>query len=92
MPDNVVASPYDGNRSGSAVMMKIPNPKPVVLWIKLAKMLNKKISTGIFIVFVNSSCLMPLPNLSRRLVISVVGLFIIMAIRIKRRGVGRGGA
>ena len=29
-PDNAVASPYDGMRNGSIVMMKMPKPKPVV--------------------------------------------------------------
>ena len=29
-PDNVTASPYDGIRKGSAVIMNIPNPKPMV--------------------------------------------------------------
>ena len=35
-PERVVASPYDGIRKGRTVMMKIPNPKPVVLSTKLA--------------------------------------------------------
>ena len=35
-PDRVVASPYDGRRKGSIVIMKMPKPKPVVRWIKLA--------------------------------------------------------
>ena len=35
-PDRVVASPYEGIRKGSMVMMKIPNPKPVVRCTKLA--------------------------------------------------------
>lgn len=27
-PDSVVASPYDGRRYGSTVIMKMPKPKP----------------------------------------------------------------
>ena len=43
-PDRVVASPYDGIRKGSTVMMKIPKPKPVVLSTKLAPTANNAIS------------------------------------------------
>ena len=42
-PESVVASPYDGIRNGSIVIMKIPNPKPVVRWIKLAAIVSKMI-------------------------------------------------
>ena len=35
-PDKAVASPYEGIRRGNDVIMNIPNPKPVVLWTKLA--------------------------------------------------------
>ena len=37
-PESVVASPYDGRRYGRRVIMKIPNPKPVVDCTKLAPM------------------------------------------------------
>jgi hypothetical protein len=30
-PDRVTASPYEGIRKGRAVIMKMPNPKPIVL-------------------------------------------------------------
>lgn len=30
-PERAVASPYDGIRKGSTVIMNMPNPKPVVL-------------------------------------------------------------
>lgn len=43
-PERVVASPYDGIRNGSIVIMKIPKPKPVVRWTKLAPMVRMKIS------------------------------------------------
>jgi hypothetical protein len=29
-PESVTASPYDGIRKGRAVMMNMPNPKPIV--------------------------------------------------------------
>ena len=35
-PEWVVASPYDGIKKGRAVIMSIPNPKPVVRSTKLA--------------------------------------------------------
>lgn len=35
-PERVTASAYDGIRKGSAVMMNMPNPKPIVRCIKLA--------------------------------------------------------
>ena len=35
-PDRVTDSPYEGIRKGSAVMMNIPNPKPIVRCTKLA--------------------------------------------------------
>ena len=40
-PESVVASPYVGTRNGSIVIMKMPNPKPVVRWMKLAPMLSR---------------------------------------------------
>ena len=40
-PESVVASPYVGMRNGSIVIMKMPNPKPVVRWMKLAPMLSR---------------------------------------------------
>ena len=39
-PDRVTASPYEGIRKGSAVMMNMPNPNPIVLWTKLAPAAN----------------------------------------------------
>ena len=48
--DSAVASPYDGMRNGSIVMMKMPKPNPVVRWMKLAPMLNRKMEvTMLFI-------------------------------------------
>lgn len=41
-PVSVVASAYEGMRKGSMVMMKMPKPKPVVRWMKLATMLRRK--------------------------------------------------
>ena len=35
-PDSVTASAYEGIRKGSAVMMNMPKPKPIVLCTKLA--------------------------------------------------------
>ena len=35
-PDKAVASPYEGIRKGRAVIMNMPNPKPVVRCTKLA--------------------------------------------------------
>ena len=35
-PERVTASPYEGIRKGSAVIMNMPNPNPMVLWTKLA--------------------------------------------------------
>ena len=35
-PERVTASPYEGMRKGSAVMMNMPNPKPRVRCTKLA--------------------------------------------------------
>jgi hypothetical protein len=40
-PESVVASPYVGMRNGSIVIMKMPKPKPVVRWMKLAPMLSR---------------------------------------------------
>lgn len=42
-PDNAVASPYDGIRNGSNVIMKMPNPNPVVLCTKLAPTASRNI-------------------------------------------------
>ena len=43
-PERVVASPYDGIRNGSMVIMKIPKPKPVVRCTKLAPIVRRNIS------------------------------------------------
>ena len=43
-PERVTASAYDGMRKGRAVMMKMPNPKPMVLWMKLAPAARRNIS------------------------------------------------
>ena len=43
IPESVTASAYDGMRKGSAVMMNIPNPKPIVLCMKLAPAASKNI-------------------------------------------------
>ena len=42
-PDNAVASPYEGIRKGSRVIMKMPNPNPVVLCTKLAPTARRNI-------------------------------------------------
>ena len=44
-PDNVVASPYEGIRKGRSVIMNMPNPNPVVRWMKLAPTVRIKILT-----------------------------------------------
>ena len=44
-PDRVVASPEEGMRKGSMVIMKMPKPKPVVLCTKLAPTVRRNIST-----------------------------------------------
>ena len=41
-PESVVASPYEGIRKGSIVIMNMPNP--VVLWTKLAPKVRRNIS------------------------------------------------
>ena len=46
-PDRAVASPYEGIRKGSRVMMNIPKPKPVVRCTKLAPV-ARSIIYGIF--------------------------------------------
>ena len=51
-PDNVVASPYDGIKKGSTVIINIPNPKPVTRCIKEAP-LQKSISKNRSIAFVS---------------------------------------
>ena len=43
IPDSVTASAYDGIRKGRAVMMNIPNPNPMVLWMKLAPIARRNI-------------------------------------------------
>ena len=48
-PESVVASPYDGIRNGSMVIMKIPKPKPVVRCTKLAPIVRRNISMILFI-------------------------------------------
>ena len=48
-PDSVVASPYDGRKNGSMVMMKMPNPNPVVRCTKLAPMHSRKMASVIVI-------------------------------------------
>lgn len=42
-PDKAVASPYEGIRNGSSVIMKMPNPNPVVLCTKLAPTARRNI-------------------------------------------------
>ena len=49
-PDNVVASPYEGTRKGSTVIMKMPNPKPVTRCTKLPKMLRRKMDITVCII------------------------------------------
>lgn len=53
-PDRVVASPYDGIRNGSAVIMKIPNPNPVVRCTNAAPIVNN-MSVIIFKFFYSSA-------------------------------------
>ena len=43
IPDSVTASAYDGIKKGRAVMMNIPNPNPMVLWMKLAPIARRNI-------------------------------------------------
>ena len=43
IPDNVTASAYEGIKKGSAVMMNIPNPNPIVRWTKLAPVARRNI-------------------------------------------------
>ena len=43
-PERVTASAYEGIKNGSAVMMNIPNPKPMVLCMKLAPAASRNIS------------------------------------------------
>ena len=43
-PESVVASPYEGIRKGSIVIMNMPNPNPVVLWTKLPPKVRRNIS------------------------------------------------
>ena len=42
-PERVTASPYDGIRKGSAVMMNMPKPKPIVRCTKLAPIARRNI-------------------------------------------------
>ena len=44
-----MASPYVGIRNGSIVMMKMPKPKPVVRWMKLAPMLSSNMERTILL-------------------------------------------
>ena len=43
-PERVVASPYEGIKKGSKVIMKMPKPNPVVLCTKLAPTASRNIS------------------------------------------------
>ena len=43
-PERVTASAYEGIRKGRAVMMKMPNPNPIVRCIKLAPAASRKTS------------------------------------------------
>ena len=52
-PDRAVASPYEGIRKGRCVIMKMPNPKPVVRCTKLAPVASRNISR---IFSINSIC------------------------------------
>lgn len=45
IPESVVASPYEGTKKGSIVMIKMPKPKPVVRCTKLAPMLSRKMAS-----------------------------------------------
>jgi hypothetical protein len=51
IPDSAVASPYDGIRKGSNVIMKMPNPNPVVLCTKLAPTARRNICSKFSIQF-----------------------------------------
>jgi hypothetical protein len=48
-------------RNGSIVIMKMPKPKPVVRWMKLAPMLSKKIERTMLLIV--QSLLIPRPKL-----------------------------
>ena len=48
-PESVVASPYVGRKNGNIVMMKMPKPKPLVRWMKLAPMLSRNMERTILL-------------------------------------------
>ena len=48
-PKSVVASPYVGRKNGNIVMMKMPKPKSVVRWMKLAPMLSRNMERTILL-------------------------------------------
>ena len=52
--ESVVASPYVGRKNGSIVMMKIPKPKPVVRYTKLAPMLNRNMAITRLLIIIQS--------------------------------------
>ena len=52
-PERVVASPYDGRRNGSIVMIKMPKPKPVVRCTKLAPILSKNMERTMLLIINN---------------------------------------
>ena len=58
-PERVTASAYDGIRKGRAVMMNMPNPKPIVRCMKLApaakSMIYKMFSIHYFLFSVKSN-------------------------------------
>ena len=49
-PESVVASPYVGRKNGSIVMIKMPNPKPVVRCTKLAPILNRNMAITMLLI------------------------------------------
>ena len=64
-PDRVVASPYDGIRKGSIVMMNMPNPNPVVRCTKLAPTVSRNISRIFSIISLRTGCSMVQGNAFR---------------------------
>ena len=50
-PESVTASPYEGIRKGSAVIMNMPNPKPMVRCTKLAPAAKRTIYRIFSVIF-----------------------------------------
>ena len=55
-PESITDSPYEGNRKGKNIITKIPKPKPLTLWMKLAIIERNKIKKQVIIVNYNIMC------------------------------------